>query len=154
MLAVLGLGCCGVFGDPSLVYSVPGWRAIQHDGRRYERNVDPGVKVRVYNSGFGGSFRLDMDIFNDSSEDLVFDGTVAYLVDRRGSRLPSETADDQQCSYSPPPPARVPPGGYLEGRCEVRADLCKMPRDLTIVQNGLSLNARAVPLAIRMTSDE
>jgi hypothetical protein len=148
----LGLTGC-LFGDPARGYRVPNWTVTNDNGNGgwYERKVDPGVSVKVRNYGFGGTFSVTVDIINISSGDLSFDGSAMYVVDAKGHRLSSKIAGDMQCQYSPDPPLTVPPQGHIEARCRLAANLRKLPGDMTLIQNGLSLTSRAISVAIPMT---
>jgi hypothetical protein len=149
LLLVFGVTGC-LFGDPYRSYTVPGWKQTNDHGTRYERKVDPAVSVNVDNWGFGGSFGVTVDMFNISSEALSFDGAQTSIVDGEGNRLPSRIAGDLWCKYTPPPPVTVPPQGHLEARCSFAADLRKLPGDMTLILNGLSLRSRAISVTIPM----
>jgi hypothetical protein len=147
LLQVMG-GC--IFGDPSLVYRVPDWKVLDDDGRWYERDIDEFVRIRVYNSGFGGSFGVQLRIVNLGSEDLVFDGSPMYLVDRKGRPLSADLARGRGCD--PRRSVRLPPGERLDVRCGFSADLFWMPSDILAIQPGLVLGRRAITLRIPMTT--
>ncbi len=144
------LGGCPAFGDPGVVYRVPDWKVVDDNGRWYERDIGDGVRIRVYNAGFGGSFEVRVQIVNLGSEDVGFDGGPMYLTDRSGTRLPTKRVELGGCD--PGRPVHLSPGARLEVRCGFSADLPWMPRDILAIQPGLVVGKKAITLTIPMTT--
>jgi hypothetical protein len=146
-LATFLSGC--LFGDPGLIYRVPGWKTIDEDGRWYEEDVDGRVRVRVHDAGFGATFGVRIRITNMSSEDVVFDGSALYLTDRNGTRLSSALANP---TCEPSPAQRLRPGETLESGCGFSSDIRKMAGDIFAVQPGLVSGSWRTTLAIPLTT--